>query len=343
MTRVLSYNILAGGYSLQGNGGRRVNQLTSIIRSAQPDIVGIAEATNPRRSQRPLVIEEIAERLDMQVVMNDHSVTRHLSDYQVAVLTRLPIVHTQIHRHSNVLTKPVPEVCVEEANGQQLTVFITHLSAAFNRGWAGEHIRRREVQELLRMMAPKQGSPHLLMGDFNALAPGDPFKASFLLDYVVNLDGRHTKELEAMEGHPYLNSIVPPRLRLFNPLLRIIPKSRLLSTLFDRAASFYAPRGSIALIRSAGYIDCYRRMNPHECGFTCPASAPAGRIDYIFASPELADRLAASSVITAGEGLRGNEASDHLAVLAEFGEKVKPEGEEKLTMPTVEPDEEVKI
>src|SRR6266700_1087560 len=56
MTRILSYNILVGAT-------RRVDPLTRMIQAAQPDVVGLVEATNPR------VIEELARRLDMQQVM----------------------------------------------------------------------------------------------------------------------------------------------------------------------------------------------------------------------------------------------------------------------------------
>ena len=57
MTRILSYNILAGGK-------RRVDQLTKIISSAHPDIVGLVEAYNPR------TVEEMANRLGMQYRMS---------------------------------------------------------------------------------------------------------------------------------------------------------------------------------------------------------------------------------------------------------------------------------
>ena len=53
MTRILSYNILVGGT-------RRVEQLTTVIRAADPDVVGLAEATDPK------VVEELASRLGMQ-------------------------------------------------------------------------------------------------------------------------------------------------------------------------------------------------------------------------------------------------------------------------------------
>ncbi len=317
MTRILSYNILVGGTG-------RVNQLTQIIQSANPDVVGLVEATNPH------VVEALAERLGMQYRMSDSA--KHSIDWQVALLSRLPIVRTQVHTRPGVLMKPVLEVVVEEANGRELTVLMTHLSAAFYRGWAGDGIRRREVREILRIMRARQGTPHLLMGDFNALAPGDRLKGSRLLHYLVEIDRRHAESPEDSIGHPYLDFVVPAPLRIFNPLLRAIPRSQLLCTLFDEASALYVPRGSIRLLRNAGYVDSFRRMNPHEWGFTCPAAAPAGRIDFIFASPDLAARLSACRVITETDGLSADEASDHLPVVADFGEGVKLDEEEKLLM-----------
>jgi endonuclease/exonuclease/phosphatase family metal-dependent hydrolase len=306
MTRILSYNILVGAT-------RRIDPLTGMIKAARPDVVGLVEATNPR------VVEELARRLDMQYVLSAYP--KHSQDWQVALLSRLPIIYTKTHS----LTKPVLEVCVEEANGRQITVFLTHLSADFSKGWAGDGIRQREVRELLRIMLASQGTPHLVMGDFNALAPDDPFKASALLSYVVKTDQQYRQNPAAMKGHPHLNFVVPGPLRIFNPILRVIPRSKFLCGLFDAAASVYAPRGTISLLQRAGYIDCFRKMNPEAADFTCPAAAPAGRIDFIFASPELAQSLQCCYIPTEGEGVRGEEASDHLPVVAEFGEAVEAE------------------
>ncbi len=304
MTRILSYNILVGGT-------RRVEQITKIISSAHPDIVGLVEATNPR------VVEELAIRLGMQHRMSRY--TEDKQDWHTAILSRLPIVRTYSHVRPGILTHPLLEVSLEEEGGHVLTVFLTHLTAAFNYGRGGDGIRRREVQEILRIMETKRGTPHLLMGDFNSIAPGDRLKAGTLLRYLVAMDRRRRLNPSASVGHPYLDFVVPAPLRFLNPLLRVIPRSKLLSAIFDEAGSLYAPRGSIRMLRKAGYIDCFRRMNPDSSGFTCPADAPAGRIDYIFASPELAEQLSACNVITEGNGLRGDEASDHLPVVAEFG------------------------
>ena len=84
MTRILSYNILAGGK-------RRVDQLTNIISSAQPDIVGLVEAYNPQ------TVEEIAQRLGMHYRMSE-SYTQYYNG-QTALLSRLPILETHSHYH----------------------------------------------------------------------------------------------------------------------------------------------------------------------------------------------------------------------------------------------------
>ncbi len=317
MTRVLSYNILAGGYSLSLPNGRRTAQLVQIIRSAQPEIVGVIEATNPKIAQRPLVVEEMARQLDMQLIMGDAST--NTQEYQLALLTKLPVVATHLHERPGLLNKPLLEVCVEEADGQQLTVFVTHLKAAFSHFRGGDNVRKREMRAILQIMAPlrAQGRPHLLLGDFNSLAPGDAFVPSELLRYVVGLDEqRRTKVIG--DGHPHLDSLVPPSLRFLTPLIRALPRYPLFSNVVDAMAALYVARGTIRLIRDAGYVDCYRQLHSHARGLTCPADAPAGRIDYIFADPELAQRLINCYVINEGDGLSGRDASDHLAITAEY-------------------------
>ncbi len=161
------------------------------------------------------------------------------------------------------------------------------------------------------------------MGDFNSLAPGDSFHASTLVSYVLGIENEKQYP-NNMDGHPHLNGVVPPKLRFLNPMLRLIPRYRILSTLFNTAASLYAPRACIRLLHEAGYVDCYRCIHPNALGFTCPAASPAGRIDFIFASPEMATHMETCYVLTDGEGIAGSAASDHLAIGAEFGLGVQP-------------------
>lgn len=74
-------------------------------------------------------------------------------------------------------------------------------------------------------------------------------------------------------------------------------------------------RRPIGLLLEAGYVDCYRTLHPRTPGFTYPAASPWLRIDYAFASPELAVHLAASDVVTDAEA---QQASDHLPVWVTF-------------------------
>lgn len=304
MTRILSYNILFGG-------GERIRRIAQVIRTVDPDIVGIVEAIDEEN------IRELAWRLNMPYCTN----ASPDGSWQTssALLSRLPIVRSAVHARPGVISRPVLEVTLEEAHGEKLTAFVAHLVASFSQGRGNDRARSREVREILRILRGNHG-PHLLMGDFNALAPGDKLKASNLLSYLIEGDNEWRGDWRAKEreGHPSLNGVVPPKLRFLNPLLCWVPRSRVLRALFDEAASLYAPRGSIGLLQKAGYVDCFRYVNPRAWGFTCPADAPAGRIDYIFANPLLATRLSACKVL-GGEEIVRLDASDHLPVMAEFG------------------------
>ncbi|HET8853196.1 MAG TPA: endonuclease/exonuclease/phosphatase family protein, partial [Ktedonobacteraceae bacterium] len=95
MTRILTYNILYGGTG-------RVNELTKMIGSARPDVVGLVEATDPQ------VVEELAQRLSMQHYMSAPG--KHKRDQQLAVLSRLPVIRVEAHVRPGILTKPLLEV-----------------------------------------------------------------------------------------------------------------------------------------------------------------------------------------------------------------------------------------
>lgn len=308
MTRILSYNILAGGI-------RRVDQLSNIISSAQPDMVGLVEADSPR------TVEEIAQRLGMHYRMGE-SYTQYCKG-QTALLSRFPIVETHSHYFNERHTRPLLEACVEQEDGRKITLFIAHLTSSFNQARGGDAIRRREMRSILRIMASKKGTPHLLMGDFNSIARGDSMKASALLYYVFMMDEQRRLNPYEDSGHPNLDSVMPWPLRFLYPFVDAMLRSKILCALIDRTGELYTGRGSISMLRKAGYSDCFRLKNPIDPGFTCPAASLAGRIDYIFASPELAECLTTSYVVTEGNALRGDEASDHLPVFAEFGERIE--------------------
>ncbi len=75
------------------------------------------------------------------------------------------------------------------------------------------------------------------------------------------------------------------------------------------------PRGLIATIERGGWHDCYRQKNPCAPGLTLGAGRRVARVDYIFASKSLSDKLIACQVLRHPELVT---ASDHSPVWAEF-------------------------
>jgi len=75
------------------------------------------------------------------------------------------------------------------------------------------------------------------------------------------------------------------------------------------------PQGIIAAIERAGWVDCFRKRNPSAPGLTLGAGRRVARVDYIFASKQLAARLRGCRVARHPSLLA---ASDHSPVWAEF-------------------------
>src|SRR6266702_2785242 len=90
MMRILTYNILVGGTE-------RLEQLTTLIRSTRPDVVGLVEATDAD------VVVELAKRLNMQFRLTGEGTQK--SDWHVALLSRLPIIESIIHRRPETFTR----------------------------------------------------------------------------------------------------------------------------------------------------------------------------------------------------------------------------------------------
>jgi exonuclease III len=83
----------------------------------------------------------------------------------------------------------------------------------------------------------------------------------------------------------------------------------------QREAAQDAPRQAIRSLLEAGYVDCYRQLHPQSPGYTYPAAASWLRLDYVFASSPMAERLQACNVI---RGAALEQASDHCPIWAEF-------------------------
>ena len=145
--RLLSYNIRYGGTG-------RDAALAAVIREADPDVVVLQEATDAR------LVAALAEATGLP-----HHATRPA--HSLGYLSRRPVRHHAWHqppgaRHAFL------ELVLHDTGWR---VFGLHLRAWFSK-WT-ERRRAREIRLLLDGIAEHQHGPHVIVGDFNALAPGE--------------------------------------------------------------------------------------------------------------------------------------------------------------------------
>jgi exodeoxyribonuclease III len=168
--RILSYNIRRGGAG-------REQPLAAVIRSVNADIVVLEEAT------RPAVVEQLARDTGMhQWVSREGKSLAFMSRDPVA---RFAARQPAISRHAFL------EIVSSTASWR---VFGVHLSAV-HAAWT-ERRRLFELRALLRAVAASGKGPHVLIGDFNTVAPGEIFDVRKLprrLRALVWLSGGHIR------------------------------------------------------------------------------------------------------------------------------------------------------
>ena len=145
--KVLSYNIRFGGRG-------REEALAETIVAAAPDLVVFQEAIDPH------VIARLAAATKFP-----HWAARR--NHSIGFLSRLEVEYHEWHypagaRHSFLEIVPA---------GSNTRVFGLHLSARFSK-W-DERRRTREIRSLLDGIKRHQNGFHVLIGDFNTLAPGE--------------------------------------------------------------------------------------------------------------------------------------------------------------------------
>ena len=145
--RLLSYNIRHGGRGREG-------PLAEVILSCRPDLVVFQEAT------RPDVIDRLAQACGM-------AQCGALPKTSLGFMSRQTTAHFAWHRprlsrHAFLEIHPADT---------DFRVFGVHLSAV-HAAWT-ERRRRIELGSLLRSIGEHERGFHLLVGDFNTLAPGE--------------------------------------------------------------------------------------------------------------------------------------------------------------------------
>jgi exodeoxyribonuclease-3 len=147
--KVLSYNIRFGGKGRQ-------QWIGEVLRAAAADVVILQEAVDPE------VVEELASLADMPV-------WTAFRGRSLGLLSRRRQIRWAYHRPRQV-KHGFLEVTLASP---PLTIFGLHLHPYFSR-WT-ENYRIREARILLDLMAQtvQLNAPHVLLGDFNTVSPGD--------------------------------------------------------------------------------------------------------------------------------------------------------------------------
>lgn len=321
--RVVTYNILLGG-------ARREEHITAVLRRLNADVIALQEVSNPEFA------EQLARDLGMRLVVGSASDGTGIN---IAVLSRLGVRRWHNHTHRGRMLRSHLETVLVTGSAAipELHLHSVHLAARFGERSKGEARRLRELDAVLGDIGDSNGTPRLIAGDFNALAPGDGVEATAFFKRMAEL--RRARVLvrqanglvtarpmdaggEAEEA--WLRVGVDPRLDVGIPVLPFVvyPLTALLPrhATVDRLLGRTIERWTVSRLLDAGYVDCFRRVHPRASGYTCATWMPAARIDYVFADPIMAARLRRCEVV----GVRrwpdheATFASDHHPLVAEF-------------------------
>ena len=327
MLRLVTYNILLGG-------ARREQHITNVLRRTRADVIALQEVSNPTFAQ------SLASSLGMELVVGEASDGRGVN---TAFLSRLPVRRRRNRTHRGRMLRGHLAIEVETGGAvlPHLRLHCVHLAARFGERSKGEVRRGRELSAVLGDIDAEQAMPHVLLGDFNALAPGDHLGATGFFRRMgelrrANAVVRHTSglvgpraiedddPLSAEVAEAWLRAGVDPRLDVgipvlpfvVYPLTSMLPRSRAV----DRVLGSMIPRWTVERLLDRGYTDSFRALHPRADGYTCATWCPAARIDYVFADEQVAPRLRRCEVVGSRRwpDRETLTASDHHPVAAEF-------------------------
>jgi len=324
--RVATYNILLGGE-------QRGELVGNVLRRIDADVVALQEVREVDR------VRDLAEDLGMEMFLGEPSDPD--SPMHTAILTRLPVRAWRNRRHHGRMLRSHLH-CDIETGGAVLPlvgVHCLHLAARFGDRNKGEARRIREIGAVLTDIADEPPLPHMLIGDFNALSPGDDILATSFFRRMNDLrragllvvgsngiltplapqvgDGNGLADRWRRAGvDPRLLGGIPALPRVVAPLTVGLPVSRAM----DRFLGRLIERWTIERLLKEGYVDCYRDVHPRARGLTCATWQLSARVDYVFATPDLATRVVGADVVGGRTWPDPDAAvaSDHYPVVADF-------------------------
>jgi endonuclease/exonuclease/phosphatase family metal-dependent hydrolase len=189
--KLLSYNIRFGGRG-------RESRLAEVIKTVSPDLVVFQEATDTR------VIEALAKSTEYPFWAAQRA-------HSIAYLSRIEIAYHEWHypagaKHSFLEIVPA---------GNNLRIFGLHLSARFSK-WS-ERQRGREIRALLKGIERHQHGFHVLVGDFNTLAPGEVLDVRRMPAWIRALVWMSGRDIQRETIQVMLDAQYADGFRLLNP------------------------------------------------------------------------------------------------------------------------------
>ena len=189
--KLLSYNIRFGGRG-------RESRLAEVIKTVSPDLIVFQEAIDTR------VIEALAKSTEFPFWAAQRA-------HSIAYLSRIEIAYHEWHypagaKHSFLEIVPA---------GNNLRIFGLHLSARFSK-WS-ERQRGREIRALLKGIERHQEGFHVLVGDFNTLAPGEVLDVRRMPAWIRALVWMSGRDIQRETIQVMLDAQYADGFRLLNP------------------------------------------------------------------------------------------------------------------------------
>ena len=187
----MTYNIREGGVG-------RAEAIAEVIEAARPDVVALQEARDPA------VVERIAYLAGFEFFGSRRS-------HSTGFLSKVPVSNYG-WRHPARTRHALLEVALAEGYPR---LFVLHLRAWFS-NWTARQ-RARELRGLLDGIQEQLKREehafafHVLAGDFNALAPGEPFDPSPMPRWIrgmIWLSGRNIARstIQMMQADGYVDA-----------------------------------------------------------------------------------------------------------------------------------------
>lgn len=149
--RIATYNLYLGGAD-------RLELIYAVLAHVGADVIALTEADDPA------VVATLAKRLGLY-----HQWARGSGDRHIATLSRFPILEWQLYNRPP-LTQAVLETRLALPQGT-LTTYNVHFLPTLLLPF--EMRRWQAVGKLLEIIRTRRPGTHLILGDLNAIAPGD--------------------------------------------------------------------------------------------------------------------------------------------------------------------------